>query len=390
MTVTIIGCGLTGATLALALSKLTKGNITINVIEAVMPALDSSFSSSLSDRYIAITYSTCCELKSIGIWSVLASYATAITYVEVSNSGTCSKVGINAADYYLPVLGYVININHAKKKLFNLLQLSTGVKIYCPAVLKNINRNNQNTILTLDNGQQLISQLMVAADGTLSKLAVMSGIRWNTINYKQIAVIADVSTSLHHRGYAFEMFSINNGSLALLPIQGGNSSLIWCLPDKFKTEIYSWNNIKFCQVLQKKFGWRLGKINDVRARQYYNLKLCYAERHITHRVALIGNAAQTLHPILGQGFNLGLRDVITLAEILNNALVQGDDIGSYAVLVRYQQRRLLDQKKIICITDGLVKLLTNKNNIIRLGLNLGLFAFANIPCLRNILVRQIL
>ncbi|PLK58581.1 2-octaprenyl-6-methoxyphenyl hydroxylase [Candidatus Palibaumannia cicadellinicola] len=282
-----------------------------------------------------------------------------------------------------------MQLSDVRHKLFRLLRQAPGVRLYSPAILQHINRKSTHSIVTLNTGQQLSAQLMVAADGTHSQLAVLCGIRWKKKDYQQIAVIADISTALHHNNYAFERFTIQ-GSLALLPIQEGRSSLIWCLPAVNQQEISYWNNKTFGQVLQKQFGWRLGRITHIGERQYYRLQLQIAERHITHRLALIGNAAQTLHPITGQGFNLGLRDVMTLAETLVHAVVQGEDIGDYAVLARYQQRRLKDQRKTVSITDGLVSLFAHYHTLLVTGRNLGLLTIANIPSLRNSLIRQIL
>ncbi|WP_038499699.1 2-octaprenyl-6-methoxyphenyl hydroxylase [Candidatus Palibaumannia cicadellinicola] len=383
MTVNIIGGGMTGATLALALSKLTQRRILINLVEAIIP--DQCIHHSLGARSIAIAHGTICELKSIGIWSALASCATAITYVEVSNSSYFGKIGIAAENYHLPALGYVIQLSDARQILFNLLREEPGIRLYSPAILQHINRNDTHSIVTLDTGQQLSAELMVAADGTSSQLAILCGIRWRKKDYQQIAVIADIRTMLHHRGYAFERFTLQ-GSLALLPMPEGQSSLIWCLPAINQQEISSWNDKQFCRILQKQFGWRLGRIISVGERQYYHLQLRIAERHIAHRLALIGNAAQTLHPITGQGFNLGLRDVMTLAEILVHAVVQGDDIGDYTVLARYQQRRLQDQTKTVSMTD----MFANYHTLPVIVRNLGLLTIAHIPLLRDIIVRQIL
>lgn len=169
-------------------------------------------------------------------------------------------------------------------------------------------------------------------------------------------MIANVATSVAHEGRAFERFT-KHGPLAMLPMSDGRCSLVWCHPLERREEVLSWSDEKFCRELQSAFGWRLGQITHAGKRSAYPLALTRAARPITHRTVLVGNAAQTLHPIAGQGFNLGMRDVMSLAETLTQAQERGEDMGDYGVLCRYQQRRQRDREATIGITDSLVHLL---------------------------------
>ncbi|MGP4123048.1 MAG: 2-octaprenyl-6-methoxyphenyl hydroxylase [Sodalis sp. (in: enterobacteria)] len=388
MSITIIGGGMTGATLGLALSHLSRGTLQINLVEARTPE-SRDHDPGFDARAIALAQGTYRELSAIGVWPALASCATDITRVEISDKRHLGKVQIAAGDYQLPALGYVIELHAAGKRLFDLLHEAPGVRLHCPATLEGIRRELARNIVILDNGLELNAQLVVAADGSRSPLAAQCGIRWRQLDYQQIAVIANITTTVPHGGDAFERFT-SRGPLALLPMSGARSSLVWCLPIAYEHDIASWDEGQFCQALQQAFGWRLGHITAASERQYYPLRLCTAERHITHRLALVGNAAQTLHPIAGQGFNLGLRDVMTLAETLTQAAVQGEDIGDYAVLSRYQRRRQPDQEDTVRITDGLIRLFTNRHLPIVVGRNLGLLAVAHIPSLRDTLARKTL
>lgn len=387
MSITIIGGGMAGATLALALSHLSRGAMQIDLVEAQTP--ESRDHPGFDARAIALAQGTCRELTAIGVWPALASCATAISRVEVSDKGHVGKVQIAAGDYQLPALGYVVELHAAGKRLFELLRKAHGVQLHCPATLTLIRRELGGTIITLDNGAELNAQLAVAADGSRSPLAAQCGIRWRQRYYQQIAVIANISTALPHGGDAFERFT-PQGPLALLPMSAARSSLVWCLPAAHQHEIAGWDEGRFCQALQLAFGWRLGRITAAGERQCYPLRLRTAERHITHRLALVGNAAQTLHPIAGQGFNLGLRDVMTLAETLTQAAAQGEDIGDYAVLSRYQRRRQPDQAGTVGITDGLIHLFANRHLPLVVGRNLGLLAMAHIPSLRDALAHKTL
>ncbi|CAK8736950.1 hypothetical protein SODG_000671 [Sodalis praecaptivus] len=205
MSVTIIGGGMAGATLALALSHLSRGTLQIDLVEARTP--ERRDHPGFDARAIALAQGTCRELTAIGVWPALASCATAITRVEVSDKGHLGKVQIAADDYQLPALGYVVELHAAGKRLFDLLRQVPGVRLHCPATLTRLRREREETISTLDNGVELNAQLVVAADGSRSPLAAQCGMRWRQRDYQQIAVIANIRTAVPHGGDAFERFT---------------------------------------------------------------------------------------------------------------------------------------------------------------------------------------
>lgn len=387
MTVTIIGGGVAGTTLALALAHFSCGTIKIDLVEAQAP--ESRDHLGFDARAIALAQGTCRELTAIGVWPVLSPYATPINRVEVSDKGHVGKVQIAAEDYCLSALGYVVKLHDTSKRLFDLVRKSPCVRLHCPAVLAHIHRKQSGMVIILDEGEAIHAQLVVAADGSRSPLAVQCGICWREKDYQQVAVISNVSTTLPHDNNAFERFT-PYGPLALLPTSCGRSSLVWCFPVERQAEITSWDEWQFCQALQQEFGYRLGRIIATDHRQYYPLRLRTAERNISHRLALVGNAAQILHPIAGQGFNLGLRDVMTLAETITHAAAEGEDVGEYTVLYRYQQRRKPDQTDIVGITDGLIHLFVNSLPPLVVSRTIGLLAMAHIRSLRDMLTRKTL
>ncbi len=387
MSVIIIGGGMAGATLALALSHMTGGRLAIDLVEAAAP--ESRAHPGYDARAIALAQGTCQQLTAIGVWPSLGPCATAITEVQVSDRGHIGRVRLAARDYRLPALGSVVELYDAGQRLFALLRRAPGVRLHCPAILKEIARRQDDTLVTLDTGERLTGRLLVAADGSHSLAARGCDIRWRQQDYPQLAVIANVSTALPHEGRAFERFT-EHGPLAMLPMSRGRSSLVWCLPLSRREDVAAWSDGQFIDALQGEFGWRLGRITAVGQRQCYPLQLRTATRHISHRLALVGNAAQTLHPIAGQGFNLGLRDVMTLAETLAAALENGADIGAYATLERYQQRRLPDQSATVGITDGLINVFANQHFPLVAARNLGLLSMAASSTLRDALARQTL
>ena len=310
MSVLIVGGGMTGATLALAISRLTGGALPVHLIEAQDP--HSSRHPGFDDRAIALAAGTCQQLARIGIWQRLAERATPIQRVHVSDRGHAGFVNLAAADYGLSALGQVVELHDVGQRLFGLLREAPGVTLHCPAKVEAVSRSQESVSLTLEGGKIINGKLLVAADGSRSALGARCGISWQQQPYEQLAIIANVSTALPHEGRAFERFT-EHGPLAMLPMSQGRCSLVWCHPQSRHDEVLSWSDERFRHELQQAFGWRLGRIVHAGKRSVYPLSLTRASRTVAHRLALVGNAAQTLHPIAGQGFNLGLRDVMSLA-----------------------------------------------------------------------------
>ncbi|MCE9871251.1 2-octaprenyl-6-methoxyphenyl hydroxylase [Hafnia alvei] len=387
MKMIIVGGGMAGATLALAVSALSAGRVQIEVVEAVSP--DSRKHPGFDARAIALAYGTCQQLARIGVWSALKACGTPIERVHVSDQGHAGFVGLEASDYQIPYLGQVIELHQAGSRLFTLLEKAPGVTLHCPAKVVDVERQQHSATITLDNGTRLSGELLVAADGSSSALAQHCNVDWRSEDYGQIAVIANVTTSLPHQGKAFERFT-RNGPLAMLPMSEDRCSLVWCHAAEDQAKVDRWSDAEFLHQLQQAFGWRLGAMVKAGKRHSYPLRLTSAQQHISHRLALVGNAAQTLHPIAGQGFNLGLRDVMSLAEIIAQAEQQGSDIGSYQILSQYQQRREPDQQATIGVTDGLIHLFANRLAPLVVGRNLGLMAMELVPPLRETLARRTL
>ena len=369
-----------GATLALAISHLTRGRLPVTLIEASTPGERTH--PGFDGRAIALAAGTCQQLNDIGAWADLADCATAITDIHVSDRGFPGQVGMTRGEYGLPALGYVIELHNAGQRLFNRLQQAAGVTLVCPARVEKVNRTSEQVTVTLDNGQQHSAQLLAVANGSGSALAASCGIRWQREDYQQLAVIANVTTSELPAGRAYERFT-DQGPLALLPMSGDRYSLVWSHPLEKRDDVMAWSDQRFLSELQQAFGWRQGRFTHCGKRDYYPLTLQRAEQVTSHRLVVTGNAAQTLHPIAGQGFNLGLRDVMTLAETVAQANAAGRDIGDYAALQHYRERRGPDRHKTIAITDGLVRLFSNQDLPLVAARNIGLAVMDNLPWLKH-------
>lgn len=387
MSLIIVGGGMTGATLALAVSQMTGGRLPVHLIEAA--EVDSLQHPGFDARAIALAAGTCQQLAKVGIWQAIASCATAINTVHVSDRGHAGFVTLEAEDYRLPALGNVVELHDVGQRLFALLRKAPGVTLHCPARVASVNRTQDAVSVTLESGETISGQMLVAADGSRSALGEQCGISWQQEPYQQLAVIANVTTAVPHQGRAYERFTAN-GPLAMLPMSQGRCSLVWCHALENRDEVMGWSDERFCNELQQAFGWRLGRITQAGARHAYPLSLTTATRAVSHRLALVGNAAQTLHPIAGQGFNLGLRDVMSLAELLAQAFDAGQDIGSYGLLCRYQRQRADDKAATIGVTDGLVHLFANRWAPLVAGRNVGLMAMELFTPARDALAQRTL
>ncbi len=387
MSVIIAGGGLTGATLALIISSLARGRIPVTLIETALP--DTQSDAHVDSRAIALSQGTCQQLIRTGIWPALADQTTPITHIQVTDRGYPGCVNLHAQDYAIAALGYVIELHDARQQLFALLKKAAGVRLCCPARVTGMTRSQQHVTVQLDSGEQLESELLIAADGSSSFLASACNIRGEQRDYQQIAVTAQLMTEKNPAGCAFERFT-DTGPLALLPGPQGSSFLVWCHRQADHQTVISWDDRNFLQQLQQAFGWRLGRIVQAGRRHSYPLRSFRASTHISHRLALVGNAAQTLHPIAGQGFNLALRDSVALAEILTKAAQAGTDSGSWSVLDRYQTRRRHDQAMTLSITDGLIDLFTSNYQPLVAGRNIALMLMEHLPVMRYLLARRTL
>lgn len=387
MSVIIVGGGMAGATLALAISHLTAGKLPVHLIEATAPG--AAHHPGFDARAIALAAGTCQQLDSVGIWQAIASCATPIATVHVSDRGHAGFVTLDAQDYRIDALGQVVELHDVGQRLFALLQKAPGVTLHCPQRVSHFSRDEQHVCVTLESGESITGQLLVAADGSRSAVGEQLGIHWEQSPYQQVAVIANVTTSVPHQGRAFERFT-GHGPLAMLPMSQGRCSLVWCHPQEKQQSIVDWSDERFCHELQKAFGWRLGRITQAGKRSVYPLVLTCASSPISHRAVLVGNAAQTLHPIAGQGFNLGMRDVMKLAETLATAWASQGDVGSYPVLTRYRDRRHADKKATIGVTDGLVHLFANHWAPLVVGRNAGLMAMELFTPARDVLAQRTL
>ncbi|MGF1754164.1 2-octaprenyl-6-methoxyphenyl hydroxylase [Vibrio makurazakiensis] len=382
--VVIAGGAMAGATLALALNQISQRSLSIAVVEPFQ--VDQQAHPGFDSRSIALSYGTVQILDSFQLWQSIASVATPIQDIHVSDRGHAGMTDIYSKDFAVDALGYVVELADVGRIYQQKLESETSIALFCPDSVKKVERTETHTNIELTSGQNISTKLLVAADGAISTCCEQLGIPLAEHDFEQVAVIANIVASEPHNGRAFERFT-HHGPVALLPMSDNRLSLVWCLPPEEASRVVALDEQSFLTQLQSDFGWRLGELKKVGQRASYPLILRYREQNISHRFAIVGNAAQTLHPIAGQGFNLGIRDVASLAESLCEQL---DDVGRYSGLVNFRKRREQDRTTTIALTSSLVHLFSNDWLATRIGRNVGLAAIDNLPPLKGPLLRHTL
>ncbi len=383
--VAIAGGGLVGASLALALAQL---KISVVLIEA--HPFGSTDQPSFDDRSTALSNGSRRIFEGIGVWPLIEREATPIRRIHISDQGRFAFARIDASEQQLPALGSVVTNRVMGAALWRRLQ-EESVPVLSPArvIVSDLQAHHRELHCEAGSDATVTVQakLVVAADGARSIVRETAGIGATTWDYEQHALVANVFTQRFHDHVAYERFT-PDGPLALLPMSEGRVGLIWTFAPALAAQMQGLADDDFLARLQQAFGFRLGRFTRVGARHLYPLSLTRADEHVAPRLAVVGNAAQALHPIAGQGFNLGLRDAASIAEVLADELaIKGDgfDAGDGLLLDRYREWRTSDRQKIVGFTDGLVRLFSQPLGVVKLARNVGMLAFDLMPAAKDAL-----
>ncbi|HAS64424.1 MAG TPA: 2-octaprenyl-6-methoxyphenyl hydroxylase [Vibrio sp.] len=382
--VVIAGGAMAGMTLALALDSLSKGKVSIAIVEPFQ--VDHQSHPGFDSRSIALSYGTVQILNKLNLWHDIAPIATAIKHIHVSDRSHAGMTDIDHHDLAIDALGYVVELADVGRVYHQKIEQREHISLLCPDSVSQIERTQTHNVITLKSGLQLQGKLLVAADGAVSSCCDLLGVELKQHDFEQVAVIANICTQQPHQGRAFERFT-EQGPVALLPMSDDRMSLVWCLRPEIAQQVLELDDQAFLSQLQDVFGWRLGQFTQVGSRANYPLLLRYREQNISHRFAIVGNAAQTLHPIAGQGFNLGIRDVVSLAEEVADSL---EDVGAYSVMSAFKQRRQDDRINTIAMTSSLVHLFSNDYLSMCIGRNLALAMMDNVTALKTPLLQRTL
>lgn len=385
--VAICGGGLVGATLALALADL---GLDVVLIEA--HPFGAFGQPSFDDRTTALSNGSRRIFEALRVWPLLEREATAIRRIHVSDRGRFGFARLDAAEQGLSALGFVV-VNRAMGAALWQRLGESRVRILAPAKVRGMRpmegegRQQIECDLGAQGSATVEARLAIAADGAQSALREAAGIGAQTWNYEQTALVTNVLAQRFHDHVAYERFT-PAGPLALLPMSEGRIGLIWTLTAEVAQSVAQANDSELLTRLQDAFGFRLGRFMRVGARQLYPLALTRADAHVAERLAIVGNAAQTLHPIAGQGFNLGLRDAASLAEVLADGRAQQRDSfdpGDGMWLDRYREWRVADRSNIVRFTDGLVRLFAQPFGPVKALRDAGMLAFDLMPAAKGAL-----
>jgi len=381
----IIGGGMVGASLAVALGRLP---VRVALVEAV--AFESGAQPSYDDRTIALSFGSKRIFDGLGVWSrVEARGATAIKRIHISDRGRFGFARLAAADAGVEALGWVVESRALGQALRPALEEVDNLTLLMPATMENIVLAPEQASVHVRQGdglRSLTARLVVAADGGRSAARERLGIATTRRDYGQSALVTNVTPELPHGNVAYERFT-DTGPLALLPMSDNRCAVVWSAAPEQAEALRALDDAAFLARLEERFGSRLGRLRKVGRRGVYPLTRTDVAEIVRERLVLIGNAAHTVHPVAGQGFNLGLRDVAALAEVLSGALRAGEDIGGAAALARYADWRRRDTRAIATFTDTLVSVFSNDLGPLAFARNLGLIGVDLLPPAKRALLR---
>lgn len=376
--IVISGGGVVGCLTALALATHT--SFSILLLEAIdipaKPAIPASQSKRFDARVIALSADSLTTLANLGV-NIDDIVHQAIEHIHVSDRGHIGQVKLSAKEHGLAALGKVVAIEALGEHLLNKVKsLSKQVDYKCPLKIENAKQTESKVTLGLSDSTEISTKLLIVSDGGQSKTGSLVGMRSDLTSYGQTAIITNVNTQLAHENIAYERFT-SQGPIAFLPMNVGNSnkaskqhsmSVVWCLDQQFSEQKLHLSEQAFLQELTSLFGHKLGKLMACSKRYSYPLSLSKSYPFVSYRAISVGNAAQSLHPIAGQGFNLGVRDVADLVNTVKGAT----DPGDFALIQQYKKCRQADKDDTVFATEALVKLFSNQYTPLVIARNIGL------------------
>lgn len=382
----IVGAGMVGATLACGLAEEAE-QLKIAVIDAVQPNFDWD-KESYDMRVSAITRASQKLFKQVGAWdNIVEQRVSPYQNMFVWDAAGKGELHFDSADMGETDLGHIIENRIIVKALHQRIKDFSQIDLLCPAQIESIDFNQDQTELTLKDKTKLAAKLVVAADGTRSWIRQQADIAVKGWDFDQAALVTTVKTEKFHKDTAWQRF-LPTGPLAFLPLTDGYSSIVWSTsPDEAKrlTDI---SKDEFAIELEQAFESKLGKIELVAGRAVFPLRLFETLHYVKPRLALVGDAAHTIHPLAGQGVNLGLADVTSLMQVIVDALNDKKDIGDLKVLRRYERWRRADNRSMLMAMDGLKRLFGSELSVVKDVRSLGLNLTNKITPLKNIIMQQ--
>jgi len=403
--VVIIGGGMVGASLACALLPAIRDHgLTVALVETY-PLPENSqqalYQPSYDDRSTALSYGSRCLLQQLGVWQKLSEHVTPIEHIHVSDKGRFGAARLHASEHGIDALGYVVENAWLGRVLLQQLIDSQAVDCFAPASVSDIVQIagdggatcQQIKLQQGDEEQQLLARLAVVADGGRSPVCQQLGLDVHKSDYQQYAIVANVSAERGHDNVAYERFT-PDGPVALLPLheqdapQQNRSALVFTAAAEEVVGLMEMSEQAFLEALQLRFGYRLGQFTHLGKRDSYPLTLQRIKEQVRPGLAVVGNAAHTLHPVAGQGFNLALRGLMALGESINNAAATNDNPGDFARLQAYFSEQQRDQDKTIAFTDQLLKVFGSDSALMKKARGRGLLALEFFNPAKQLFARQ--
>lgn len=385
--IAIVGGGLGGTTLALALAR---SGHTVTLIEPKTETLRKN--AGFDGRSYAIAQASHRMLRTIGLWDELADQAQPMLEIKVTDG----RAGEGPSPFFLHFdhaeieegpMGFMVEDRHLRRVLLDAIKRETNIQSITGRAVAAQDVSPGCVTLKLDDGAVLTTKLVVGADGRGSGTGKRAGIGRTEWGYDQTALVCALDHEKPHGGIAHQFF-MPPGPLAILPLTGNRSSIVWSETTMDAARIHGLKDADYLDHLRPRFGSFLGDIKLAGKRYTYPLGLSLANSFIAPRVALVADAAHGVHPIAGQGLNAGLRDVAALTEVLTDAKRRGEDIGSETVLGAYQQWRRFDTATLAMATDGFNRLFSNDNPFLRAARDIGMGALQAMPKLRRGFIRE--
>ena len=383
----IAGAGLTGMLLGLACAG---AGLEVRIVDPQDPAamLDRGF----DGRTSAIAYGSRLVFDGIGVWPDIAAQAESIREIRVADVDSPLFLHYDSADLGpggegVTPLGYIVENRVLRRAMLERARALPTLKLVAPGRIAGVESSPTGAVAVLGDGERLRTRLVAAADGRDSPLRRAAGIRAIEWRYRQTGIVTTVAHARPHGGIAVEHF-LPAGPFAILPMRGNFSSIVWTEDADLAPRLLALPEAEFAAELRARFGDYLGDIEPVGPRFSYPLALMQAERYVARRLALVGDAAHVIHPIAGQGLNIGIRDIAALAELIVDARRLGLDIGDASVLEPYERRRRFDALLLAAVTDGLNRLFSNTIPPIRLARVLGLAIVNRLPPLKRLLMHH--
>lgn len=385
--IAIVGGGLNGCALAIACASVGLSSIVLDRLPKNVQK-ETTF----DGRAYALAYATGRMLRTLGVWEKISTDVQPILDVKVSDG----RPGEGAAPQFLHFdhqeleegpMGHLIEDRFLRKAFFDVIDDDPLITYLAETNVAEFKTNSGNVEIETSAGKTLKTRLIVGSDGRNSSVAKSAGIARRGWEYEQSALVCALEHELPHNGTAHQFFT-PAGPLAVLPLPGNRCSIVWTENDEQAAVINGLDDDGYLNALAPVFGDFLGSLKLVGQRHSYPLSLSIAERFADHRLALVGDAAHGIHPLAGQGLNLGLKDVAALSQVLAMAARRGEDIGTSIVLERYQQWRRFDASAMAAATDGINRLFSNDNIVLRGARDFGLGAVNSMPSLRRGFMRH--